>query len=159
MLWSLSNPDYPLSKEQLEAREYLITNEVIPEEYDVFLFNATAETSINIKTDDPRLKWDFFIAHNTDNTVITQSRGRYRGDLQTLYVYDRNGAIIVPIEYLNRDLSMKEMGELRDKLCLKKDKKGHPMSIDDMVALLNDCGYNCEVSWVKRKKTFRIIMA
>ncbi len=47
------------------------------------MFNATAETSINIRS-----HMDFFIAHNTDETTITQSRNRYRGDLDTSYIYD-----------------------------------------------------------------------
>lgn len=158
MLWSTENKDHPLSKEQLDAREYLIEKEAIPEEYDVFLFNATAETSINIKPDNGP-KWDFFIAHNTDETTITQSRGRYRGNLDTLYVYDRNGAIIVPIEFMNRNLNNNNMKELRDRLALKKDRKGHAPSIDAMVVLLNDNGYNCEVFWLDRKKTFRITKA
>ena len=104
-------------------------------------------------------KWDFFIAHNADDTVITQSRGRYRGNLDTLYVYDRNGTIIVPIDYMNRNLNNSVMKELRERLGLKKDKKGHALSIDDMVVLLNDNGYNCEIFWLDRKKTFRITKA
>lgn len=162
MLWSLSNTDYPLSKEQLEAREFLITEERIPPEYDIFLFNATAETSINIRPDKENgFGWDFFIAHNTDETVITQSRGRYRGDLDVLYVYDKKGAVIVPDEYLNRNVSFHEMTELRDKLALKKDndKKAHSLSVDEMIVLLNNNGYNCEISWVNRKKTYRISKA
>lgn len=160
MLWSTDYEKNPLTKEQLEARQFLIENEQIPPEYDVFLFNATAETSINIRPDrDTGFGWDFFITTGTDDTRITQSRGRYRGDLQTLYVYDKAGAVIVPDDYLNRDLGNKEMGALRDKLGLKKDAKGHPLSIEDMVVLLNDSGYNCETNWVNRKKVFRIIKA
>ena len=160
MLWSLSNEDHPLSKEQLDAREFLITEERIPPEYDIFLFNATAETSINIRpSDEHGFKWDFFIANNVNETSITQSRGRYRGDLETLYVYEKSGAVIVPDDYLNRNLSMKEMGTLRDKLSLKKNKHGNPLAIPDMIVLLNDNGYNCEISWVNRKKTFKIIKA
>lgn len=160
MLWSTDYEKNPLTKEQLDARQFLIENEQIPPEYDVFLFNATAETSINIRPDsDTGFGWDFFITTGTDDTRITQSRGRYRGDLQTLYVYDKNGAVIVPDDYLNRDLNNKEMGALRDKLGLKKDTKGHPLSIEDMVVLLNDSGYNCEINWVNRKKIFRIIKA
>lgn len=160
MLWSTEYEKTPLTEKQLEARQFLIENERIPPEYDVFLFNATAETSINIRPDsDTGFGWDFFITTGTDDTRITQSRGRYRGDLQIMYVYDKAGAVIVPDDYLNRDLSNKEMGALRDKLGLKKDTKGHPLSIEDMVVLLNDSGYNCEINRGKRKKVFRIIKA
>ena len=150
----------PLTKEQLEARQFLIENERIPPEYDIFLFNATAETSINIRPDDKyNFKWDFFIANDPNEVSITQARGRYRGDLETLYLFDRNGAVKVPPEYLNRNLSVKEMGQLRDKLALKKDKKGHPLSIDDMVVLLHNCGYHCECFVFNRRKTYKIVEA
>lgn len=156
MLWSLNYEKVPLSKEQLNAREYLITHEAVPDVYDIFLFNATAETSINIR---PSVNWDFFIAHNTDETTITQSRGRYRADINTLYVYDKKGAIIVPEKYLNRTLGLDELKELRDKLELKKDRKGHALSIDDMLKRFNDCGYNCEAGYSNRRKTMKIIKA
>lgn len=160
MLWSTDYEKTPLTKEQLDARQFLIENERIPPEYDIFLFNATAETSINIRpSEENDFRWDFFIAQATDDTRLTQSRGRYRGDLDALYVYDKSGTVIVPEEYLYRDLTNKEMGALRDRLGLKKDKKGHPLSIEDMVVLLNDNEYNCEVKWVKRKKVFTIIKA
>lgn len=160
MLWSLKYEKHPLSKEQLDARQFLIEKERIPPEYDIFLFNATAETSINIRpSEKDGFRWDFFIAHNTEDTVITQSRGRYRGDLDTLYVYDKSGVIFVPDEYLNRNLSMKEMGELRDKLGLKKDNKAHPLSIEEMIVRLNDNGYNCEIGYANRKKVYKIIKA
>lgn len=159
MLWSLKYEKHPLSKEQLDARQFLIEEERVPPEYDIFLFNATAETSINIRPSrEYDFRWDFFIAHNTDETVITQSRGRYRGDLQTLYVYDKNGGVVVPADCLNRAMSYKEMGQLRDRLKLKKnDKRGHPLSIDEMIVLLNNCGYNCEIGYANRKNTYTII--
>ena len=156
MLWSLDY-DIPLDEKQLEAREFLIREERVPPEYDIFLFNATAETSINIRpNEEHNFKWDFFIANDPNEVSITQARGRYRGDLETLYLFDRNGAVRVPPEYLNRNLSMKEMGELRDRLALKKDKKGHRLSINEMVNLLNKCGYHCKPFDLNRKKTFII---
>ena len=78
MLWSLANTDYPLSAEQLRARKFIIENEEVPPQYDIFLFNATAETSINLRN-----PIDFFIANNPNETSITQSRGRYRVDITT----------------------------------------------------------------------------
>ncbi len=160
MLWSTDYEKNPLTKEQLEARQFLIEKERIPPEYDIFLFNATAETSINIRpSEEHNFKWDFFIANAPNETSTTQARGRYRGDLETLYLFDRNGAVRVPPEYLNRNLSVKEMGQLRDKLALKKDKKGHPLSIDDMVVLLHNCGYHCECFVFNRKKTYKIVEA
>ena len=158
MLWSMDYEKVPLDERQLEARQFLIENERIPPEYDIFLFNATAETSINIRPDEKyNFKWDFFIANDPNEASTTQARGRYRGDLETFYLFDRNGAVRVPSEYLNRNLSNKEMVQLRDKLRLKKDKKGHPLPVDDMVIQLRNCGYDCKVFDLNRKKTFKIV--
>ena len=141
MLWSMENKDYIMNAAQLAARQYIIEHEAVPDEYDVFLFNATAETSINIRS-----HMDFFIAHDTGETHITQSRGRYRGNLDTLYIYDREsgGAVVVPQEFLERDLFMGDLENLRSVLDIKKGKHSHDISIKDMEDLIDTCGYTCE---------------
>ena len=154
LLWSLDYEKKQLSAAQLAARQYIIENEAVPDEFDIFMFNATAETSINIRS-----HMDFFIAHNTDETSITQSRGRYRGNLETLYFYDRKGAVILPDEYLGTPLFTADLKELRAKLNLRKDAKGHEPSIDDMLALFSNCGYNCDIGQRNRKKCVKIIKA
>ena len=87
-----------MTEEQYAARAYILQNEEIPTQYDLFIFNGSCETSINI-----RGHVDYFIAHTTMPTHITQSRGRYRGDLETLYVFDHDCAepITVPEEFLD----------------------------------------------------------
>ena len=149
LIWSLSYEKTQMDAAQLAARQYIIEHEAVPDEYDVFLFNATAETSINIRS-----HMDFFIAHDTGETHITQSRGRYRGDLDTLYVYDNEngGAVVVPQEFLERDLFKDDLKLLRDVLNIIKDKKGHVISIDDMLNLIDTCGYTCEITTKKRRK-------
>ncbi len=100
-VWSAANKDHTMTEEQLAARSHILGHEEIPPEYDLFIFNASCETSINI-----RGKVDYFIAHTTTPTHITQARGRYRGDLETLYVFDRNSeeGIVVPPEFLDIQL-------------------------------------------------------
>ena len=151
MLWSLNYEETPLSAEQLRARKYIIDNEAVPDEYDIFMFNATAETSINIRS-----HMDFFIAHNTSDTSITQSRGRYREDLETLYVEDLRGVNSIPDSYLDRWLDRKELKELRSLLGMKKDKDRHEISIDDMLREFSNHGYNVEYSKRNRKDAFII---
>lgn len=152
MLWSLSNAEHPLSAEQLKARKYIIEKERIPDEYDIFLFNATAETSINL--DNPI---DFFIAHNTSETSVIQSRGRYRNDIDTLYVEDVRGFAPIPDSYLDRPLDRKELAVLRAHLGMKKDsKKRHEISIDDMLREFSNHGYNVEAGMRNRKQCFTI---
>lgn len=152
MIWSLDYKE-PMNAEQLAARAYIIENEAVPEEYDVFLFNATAETSINIRS-----HMDFFIAHETGDTHITQSRGRYRGDLETLYVYDRNSsyAVVVPDEFLDRVLFREDLKELRARLDMVKNENGGDFSCDHMLRVFTDCGYICENCYVKRRKAYII---
>lgn len=149
LLWSLSYEKKQMDAAQLAARQYIIEHEAVPDEYDVFLFNATAETSINIRS-----HMDFFIAHDTGETHITQSRGRYRGNLDTLYIYDREsgGGVVVPQEFIERDLFMDDLKLLRITLDIKKDKKGHVTSIDDMLELIDRCGYTCEKTTKNRRK-------
>ena len=150
LIWSLNYKKQPMNAAQLAARQYIIDNEAVPDEYDMFLFNATAETSINIYS-----PMDFFIAHNTETTHIDQSRGRYRGNLETLYIFDREngGAIVVPDEFMNRPLFMEDQKHLRDFLDIRKnDRQRHILSIEDTLTRLDDCGYICERTTKNRKK-------
>ena len=150
LIWSLNYKKKQMNAAQLAARQYIIEKEAVPDEYDVFLFNATAETSINIYS-----HMDFFIAHNTEKTHIDQSRGRYRGDLETLYIYDREngGAIVVPDEFMNRPLFMKDQELLRDFLDIRKnDSHSHILSVNDTLSRIDDCGYICERTTKNRKK-------
>lgn len=152
MLWSLSNDEHPLSAEQLLARKYIIDKERIPDEYDIFLFNATAETSINLNNE-----IDFFIAHNTSETSIIQSRGRYRNDIDTLYIEDVRGFAPIPESYLNRPLNRTELKELRTLLRMKKDSvKRHEIRIDDMLREFSNHGYNVDSTTLKRRQAFII---
>ncbi len=100
-VWSTANKDHTMNEEQLAARDYILEHEEIPPSYDLFIFNGSCETSINI-----RGKVDYFIAHTSSITHITQARGRYRGDLETLYVFDRNSEepLVVPDEFLDIQL-------------------------------------------------------
>ena len=153
LLWSLKNTDYELSQEQLDARQCLIEHEEVPPQYNIFMFNATAETSINIR---PNRKWDFFIANNPNPTVITQSRGRYRNDIDTLYVEDKRAFESIPDSYLDRPVDRTELKELRAHLGMKKDKDWHEIRIDDMLREFSNHGYNVEYSKRNRRDSFII---
>lgn len=65
-VWSLANTDHPMNEEQLAARQYILEHEELPPQYDLFIFNGSCETSINI-----RGHIDFFIAHTTNPTSRT----------------------------------------------------------------------------------------
>lgn len=139
-IWSAANTDNPLNDEQLRARAYILEHEEVPPQYDLFIFNASCETSINI-----RGQMDYFIAHTTTPTNITQARGRYRGDLETLYLFDRDTdePLIVPDEFLDIQLFEEDKRKLRLYFSIK-DKKGHYLSYDKQWSRLEASGYDVD---------------
>lgn len=141
-VWSAANEEHPMTEEQHVARDYILKNEELPPQYDLFIFNASCETSINI-----RGKVDYFIAHTTIPTHITQSRGRYRGELETLYVFDResNEPLVVPDEFLDIQLFKEDQRELRFRLSIK-DGKGHYLSYPKQWERLETSGYTVDFS-------------
>ena len=117
-------------------RQFILDNEAVPPEYDLFIMNASCETAINIRS-----HMDFFIAHTTNKTQLTQARGRYRGDLERLYVLDKqNGSIRIPEKYLNRSLDAAEKRAMRKELNLK-NSHGNLLPWKELIPLLNNSGY------------------
>ena len=138
-IWSAANKDHPMDEEQLAARNYILQNEQIPPPYDLFIFNGSCETSINL-----RGNIDYFIAHTTNPTHITQARGRYRGDLETLYVFDREcEELVVPPEFLDIQLFQEDQQELRLRLSIR-DAKGHYLSYAKQWERLETSGYSVD---------------
>lgn len=115
-IWSEANADYPMTDEQKRVNNYIIDNQMIPDDIDVLFINKAGETSINIKS-----HLDYVIVHNSDASTVTQARGRYRDDLDDLYYYDPDVSddIIVPEEFLGKRLFKED----KDKLCIALDIK------------------------------------
>lgn len=139
-IWSAANKEKPLNDEQQRVRAYILQHEEVPPQYDLFIFNASCETSINI-----RGQMDYFIAHTTNSTSITQARGRYRGDLETLYLFERDTdePLIVPDEFLDIQLFEEDKRKLRLYFSIK-DKKGHYLSYDKQWSCLEASGYDVD---------------
>ena len=110
-VWSVNSIDHPMTDAQREAREYIISKEELPPQYNMVIINASSETGINIYG-----KVDYIVVHHTDPDTREQIRGRYRKDLDRLYLHDNN-AIKVPEEYLDCELST----ERREQLCYDID--------------------------------------
>ena len=135
-LWSLSYKKVPMSDEQVRVRAHLLEYEEVPPEYNLLIINASCETAINIRS-----HMDYFIVHNGDPTHITQARGRYRGDLDTLYLFDRDdGTVIVPDEYLGRELFQKDKSNLNYDLYIRNDK-GRYISWEKLSRMITNSGY------------------
>lgn len=86
-LWSKNNEEYPLSSDQIKIREAIIHSREMPEYIDVLFLNKSCKTSISIG-DEERTKYplDFMIVHHSDKDTQIQVRGRYRNDLNRLYL-------------------------------------------------------------------------
>ena len=96
-LWSMNSDTTPMSDIQKQIRQYIIEKQRLPDNIDILVFNKAYETSINIYGDIEAV----FIKSQDEDTII-QARGRYRNDLNTLYLYDpSDDTLIVPDEYIN----------------------------------------------------------
>lgn len=135
-IWSPNSKDHALSLEQQKARAYILEHEEVPLEYDLLIFNAAYETSINL-----RGHFDFMIIHNSSSDTITQARGRYRNDLNTLYLLDKEcGMVHVPPAYMNRKLYTSDKKALQAALDIKNDK-GNSYPWKHVLPLMESSGY------------------
>ena len=138
-VWSIHNTEYPMTDEQLRVRDYILDKEELPPEYDAVIINKSNETAINI-----RGQVDYIIVHSQEADVREQARGRYRGNLDILYIYNTNADVVVPEEFLNRALSKED----RDTLCaiLKlRNASGNQVKWNSTRVILEELGYEVTV--------------
>lgn len=112
-IWSEKNQEKPMNEEQLRARQYILSNKELPPEYGAVIINASSETSINLYG-----HIDAVIVHTREKEAQVQVRGRYRKDLDTLYILDYE-AISFPPDFLERKLFEEDKRELSHILGLR----------------------------------------
>ena len=115
--WSIRNGEYQMTDEQLKARESIINNEEMPKGYEVVMINSSSETSINIRS-----RIDYIVINSAEEEVRIQVRGRYRGDLEELYLYDKS-VLEIPQEFMDRPLFHEDKQDLCRALEMR-DKNG-----------------------------------
>ena len=99
-IWSINNPDHPMSEEQLEARRSILEEWVIPPQYNLLIINSSSETSLKIKS-----QVDYVIVNSSNSDTQVQVRGRVNSDLQTLYLPTEGiPTVSVPAEFLGKQL-------------------------------------------------------
>ena len=98
-LWSINNTEHPMDAEQLAVRKYILDHSKLPPEYNLFIINASSETSINIFS-----QVNYIVVHTKEKETQVQVRGRYRDDLDRLYLWDSEAKIEVPQEFLGKKL-------------------------------------------------------
>lgn len=118
-IWSLKNNDYHMTERQKEVREYIISHRKIPSDVDILLINKSCETSITING-----HIDFMIVHSSEEDVQIQARGRYRNDLEQLYLYNLDESdqkINIDEGWLNKKLYKQDKVELCKYLDFKNE--------------------------------------
>lgn len=130
-IWSINNQDHPMTEDQRRVREYILTNAALPPEYDMFIINASSETSINIFGD-----LDYIVIHNQEEETQIQVRGRYRDDLDSLYVLNYDCVPYVPAEFMGVKLFTEDKKRLCEALSLRQDdgkKKAWPSTKEALI--------------------------
>lgn len=115
-IWSINNTNHPMNAEQLRVREYILKNAKLPPEYNMYIINASSETSINIFGN-----VDYVVVHSQEEETQIQVRGRYRGNLKKLFVYDQSFFPSIPKEYIGCRLSAEDTQKLCEYLNLRSD--------------------------------------
>ena len=121
--WSTKNDEHPMEQRQLDVRQHIIDNHRIPQDIDVLLINAAAQTGVNIKNED----FTFMLTHaDLGSDTQIQARGRLRNDLDVLYYYKKDCIDIpnpVPTEYLNNVFPASKTNDLCAEIRLMKPKE------------------------------------
>ena len=85
--------------------------------------DPSMETGVNIKCENGKI--DYVIVHSQEKDIQIQARGRYRGDLDILYLYSNseNSVINIPSEFLDIKLFTEDKNKLcYDVLCIRNNQ-------------------------------------
>jgi len=135
-IWSCHNKDHPMTEEQLMLRSYIINKQMLPDDLEVLFINKSCETSINIFGSITAM-----YIHCGDEDVVTQARGRFRGNLECLYVYKQDiKTVTIADEFLNVPLFTKDKERLSHTLNILS-KGGRLCKWNTIKTMLPDSGY------------------
>ena len=135
-----------LALEKMPKKNYIINNAAIPDDIDVLFINKSCETSINIKS-----HVDYMVIHTTELDTKLQAMGRYRGDLDLVYIYwpSENERIELPEEMQNIPLFKEEL-EVYIYENNIRNSKGELMKTPSFLQLLKDQGYHVTPGKIRR---------
>lgn len=157
-LWSDKNVAHPLDVDQVRIRDTILTHKRIPSAIDVLFINKSCETSITIgDVDDPTSHIDFMIIHSSDPDTQVQVRGRYRNDLDQLYLYDSSAEdeIMIPAHWLDKKLRKSDINELISELEIR-DAKRSLVKTPTFLQMVKKSGYTV-TSKVVQGTRYRVI--
>ena len=153
-IWSIRNIEYPMTEEQQELRQYIVQNRSMPLGVDVLFINKSCETSITING-----HIDFMIVHSSEEDVQIQARGRYRNDLEQLYlynIYESSQQLSLSEGWLERPLYKKDKIKLCEELDIKNEC-GRVLGWTSVKSILVDMGYTIEDKKIKGGSRYVII--
>lgn len=137
-----------MNETQKKARDYLLEKQEFPPDYDYVIINASCGTSINIFG-----QIDVVIIDHSNEDIVTQVRGRYRKDLDLLYVKDKSAPLVIPDAFLNVPLDTDEQKLLCENLNWR-DEQGHPAGFTKLKNRLKKEG-NYDVIELPRENNIR----
>ena len=152
-IWSPHNQDWWMDKHQRAVRQHIIEHATIPDDVDVLLINKSCETSINIKS-----HIDYLVVHSNQPDTQTQAIGRYRDDLDMLYLYDPEiwDEIILPDEMLHTPLYKEDIDAYIKEQDIR-DEYGHIMKQPSFLKHITIWDYKVQQKKVKGGKRYHII--
>ena len=147
--WSTSTTaqkEHPFTRQQLDLREMVLSQEAIPDDLDLLAINRASETCIKIQAEKSSI--DFIIVHDKSKEIQTQVRGRYHGDLDEFYYHDTDDAVLyqlrkaqIPSYYFGKRLYSDDWYDLIHILNLRRPN-GTPYGKPTLFKLLPQCGYS-----------------
>lgn len=151
IIWS-ENSDKKMDIEMSKTAVEMLSKGLIPEGYDIVIFNAAYREGWNLK--DGRVK--FAVIDTRDETDFTQALGRLRMDIVSVAVLSdvTTGEVLVPEEFLNIELDGEAKDVLANKLCVL-DKRNKKMGFVALRKYLTEKGYIFED---KRTKAGRFVI-
>lgn len=158
--WSI-NASKPMDDSALALREYVLKEETIPEDVDLIVINRSTETSVKIQS--VKRSVDYMIIHDSNPEIQAQVRGRYCGDLGTLYLHTQdmkdNRKIIVPppAQYLYVWLDKAQKDKLCEILNLRNER-GQLYKWTTVYQSLREAGYDIEQKRTGNKRYHRITL-
>lgn len=113
VLWSVNNKEREMTKEQLEARKYILETGNIPEPYNLLIINGAMQEGWNLFDE----KVEFVILDTTDKTQQVQALGRVRKDVDFIIIKATEdemmkNTIVVDEKYLNTPLTSDDKEQL-----------------------------------------------
>lgn len=137
-IWSVTNAKHPMTPEQLQARDSILNDYIIPEQYNLLIINASCETSIKIKS-----HVDYAIINSSDTDTQIQVRGRVNSDLECVYLPANkdNAVITVPEKFLGVKLFQAEKRKLCDELNIRDSRNNRRCGWTSIHRLLQDQDY------------------